>query len=82
MSSKVHLPINGVDISIIRTVLRHSGFRYEEPMCELDRGAVRLTLRLYQNGMQKAGHLMSAIETWADEAALARVSPCSGRVKS
>ena len=82
MSSRVHLPIDGVDISIISTVLRHAGFRYEEPLCELDRGAARLALRPYQNGMKKLGHRMPAVDEWADEAALARVSLGSRSVKS
>ena len=73
MSSDIHKPIASSDIGVIRNVLRNAGFRFEEPMCELDRGAARLALRLYQNGIRKSASLTSAVDKWADDAALARL---------
>jgi hypothetical protein len=86
MSSDIHKPIASFDISIIRSVLRHAGFRYEQPMCELDRGAARYALGLYQNGVRQPGRLISAITHWADEAVQTRadsgVNSASGSVRS
>lgn len=73
MSSDLHQPIGNIDISIIRSALRHSGFRYEEPLCELDRGAARHALPLYQNGVRRSADLSPAIYLWADEAVNARL---------
>lgn len=82
MSSSLHQPLAIDDISAIRTVLRHTGFRYEEPLCELDRGAARHAMRLYQNGSRKIGPLISAVNDWADAAVLARASLTSGSARS
>ncbi|MGR6429663.1 hypothetical protein ACU5AY_01970 [Rhizobium sp. PAMB 3174] len=72
MSSDLNQPISSYDISIIRTVLRRSGFRHEEPLCELDRGAARHALKLYQRGHRSSGDLIGAVTLWADEAVSAR----------
>lgn len=74
MSSDIHQPIASFDIHLIRDVLRHARFRYEEPMCELDRGVARHALKLYQNGVHKSGNLISAVNLWADEAVVARLN--------
>lgn len=66
MSSSFRQPIARVDLGLIRTVLRDAGFRYEEPMCDLDRGAARHALRLYQEGVHLSGRLISAVNEWAD----------------
>jgi hypothetical protein len=81
MSSDLHQPIGSIDISIIRSALRHSGFRYEEPLCELDRGAARHAITLYQNGVRRSGDLSPAVNRWADEAVIARLKS-SGQVTS
>lgn len=72
MSSYLPQPIDSADISIIRAVLRHTGFRYEEPMCELDRGAARHALDLYQQGLHTSDDLILAVSLWGDEAAVKR----------
>lgn len=72
MSSDIHQPIDSADISIIKDVLRHAGFRYEEPMCELDRGAARHALDLYQQGLHTSDDLILAVSLWGDEAAVKR----------
>jgi hypothetical protein len=81
MSSDLHQPIGTNDISIIRSALRHAGFRYEEPLCELDRGAARHAIALYQKGVRRSGDLIPAVGLWADKAVLARLKS-SGRVAS
>ncbi|MBU2329745.1 MAG: hypothetical protein KJ755_20700 [Alphaproteobacteria bacterium] len=73
MSSDLHQPIGSFDISIIRNALRHAGFRYEEPLCELDRGAARHAITLYQKGLRRSGDLVPAVNLWADEAVDARL---------
>ncbi|EHS51694.1 hypothetical protein PDO_5084 [Rhizobium sp. PDO1-076] len=73
MSSDLHQPIGSFDISIIRNALRHAGFRDEEPLCELDRGAARHAITLYQKGVHRSGELISAVNLWADKAVLARL---------
>ncbi|MFN3501718.1 MAG: hypothetical protein ACK4ZJ_05635 [Allorhizobium sp.] len=81
MSSDFHQPTGSFDISIIRKALRHAGFRYEEPLCELDRGAARHAMTLYQKGVHRSGELISAVILWADKAVLARLNS-SSRVTS
>ncbi|MGF0537203.1 hypothetical protein ACQQ2Q_04350 [Agrobacterium sp. ES01] len=81
MSSDLHQPIGSFDISIIRNAIRHAGFRYEEPLCELDRGAARHALTLYQNGVRRSADLSPAVNLWADKAVLARLKS-SSRVAS
>ena len=73
MSSDLHQPISSFDISIVRNALRHTGFRYEEPLCELDRGAARHATTLYQKGVRYSGDLVPAVNLWADKAVLARL---------
>jgi hypothetical protein len=77
MSSDLHQPIGSFDISIIRKALRHAGFRYEKPLCELDRGAARHAMTLYQNGVRRSGDLIPAVNLWADKAVLARLKSSS-----
>lgn len=74
MSSDFHQPIGSFDINIIRNALQHAGFRYEEPLCELDRGAARHALTLYQNVLRRPGDLIDAVNLWADEAGIARLN--------
>ncbi|WP_377299542.1 hypothetical protein [Rhizobium sp. SGZ-381] len=81
MSSDLHQPIGSIDISIIRSALRRSGFRYEEPLCELDRGTARHVLTMYQNGARRSVELSPAVNVWADEAVIARPKN-SGQVAS
>lgn len=81
MSSDLHQPIGSFDISIIRNALRHAGFRYEEPLCELDRGAARYAMSLYQKGLRRSGDLSPAVNLWVDKAVLARLKS-SSRVAS
>lgn len=81
MSSDHHQPIGSFDISIIRNALRHAGFRYEEPLCELDRGAARHAMTLYQMGVRRLGDLVPAVNLWADKAVLSRLKS-SSRVTS
>ena len=81
MSSDLHQPIGTFDISIIRNALRHSGFRYEEPLCELDRGAARHAITLYQKGLRGPDDLTPAVNLWADKAIIARPK-CSVQASS
>ncbi|MBP1852776.1 hypothetical protein [Rhizobium halophytocola] len=74
MSSDLPTPIDTFDISLIRDVLQHAGFRYEEPMRPLDRDAARHALGLYQSGVRNSESLISAVNLWADEAVAARPS--------
>ncbi len=82
MSSPFRQPTARVDLGLIRTVLRDTGFRYEEPMCDLDRGAARHALRLYQEGVHLSGRLISAVNGWADEFVSARTSLAVRSVRS
>lgn len=66
MSSDFQTPIGTIDISIIRNALRHTGFRYEAPMCDLDRDAARLAMRLYQQGVRTDGELVFAVSLWGE----------------
>ncbi|KPF55103.1 hypothetical protein [Rhizobium sp. AAP116] len=72
MSSALHQPIGSFDISTIRNALRHAGFRHEEPLCELDRGAARHAITLYQKGVRRSGDLTPAVNLWADKTVLTR----------
>jgi len=77
MSSDLHQPIGSFDISIIRNALRHAGFRCEEPLCELDRGAARHAMTLHQKGVRRFGELVPAVNLWADKAVIARLKSSS-----
>lgn len=67
MSSDSNSLLLGItDISIIRDVLRYTGFQYQEPMCELDRNAARYALELYQNGTREPDVLIAAVSAWAE----------------
>ena len=77
MSSDLHQPIGSFDISIIRNALRHAGFRCEEPLCELDHGAARHAMTLYQKGDRRSGDLVPALNLWADKAVIARLKSSS-----
>lgn len=67
MSSDINpLPLGIADIGIIKDVIRYNGFQYQEPMCELDRNAVRYALELYQNGMREPDVLIAAVSAWAE----------------
>lgn len=67
MSSDTNpLPLGITDIGIIKDVLRYTGFRYEEPICELDRNAARYAFELYQNGTRDQDALIAAVNAWAE----------------
>lgn len=66
------LPLGNTDIGIIKDVIRYTGFQYQEPMCELDRNAVRYALELYQNGTREPDVLIAAISTWAERVSKGR----------
>lgn len=72
MSSTFRQPIGIFDLGIIRNALRHAGFRYEAPLCELDRGAARHAMRLYQKGVRAPGDLIPAVNLWAENTVAAR----------
>jgi hypothetical protein len=74
-SNHSSLPIGIADISIIRNVIRRAGFQYEEPMGEMDRGAARHVIDLYQHGTQKPEELILAVSGWADRFVTARKHP-------
>lgn len=71
-SDEIQQSIDSAGISIIRDVLRYTGFQYEEPMGELDRTAARYAMRLYQEGNREAGELIAAISVWAENVSVAR----------
>lgn len=62
--------ISIADISLIKDVLRNMGFRYEDPICELDRQAARHVMADFQRGVQARTDLIASLTLWADRASL------------
>ena len=78
-SNHSSLRIGTAEIGTIRNVIRRAGFQYEEPMGDMDRGAVRHVLDLYQHGTHKSEELIVAVNCWADRFITERTNPEKAR---
>lgn len=74
-SNHSNLPIGHIDLSAMRNAIRRAGFQYEEPMGDLDRGAVRHAIDLYQHGTYKPEELIIGINSWAEHVITLRARP-------
>lgn len=71
-SDDLNQSIDNADVSIIRDVLRQTGFQFEVPMAELDRIAARHAMELYQKGIREPDRLIAALSVWATSVSATR----------
>jgi hypothetical protein len=81
-SDDLNQSIDNADVSIIRDVLRQTGFQFEEPMAELDRIAARHAMELYQKGIREPDRLIAALSAWATSVSTARYQSKSAEISS
>ena len=81
-SDDLNQSIDNTDVSIIRDVLRQTGFQFEEPMAELDRIAARHAMELYQKGIREPDRLIVALSAWATSVSTAQDQSKSVEISS